>query len=108
MGVRSGSAVRGDGLVRRTARTFFGEGYVGYATVRECLQSIRKHVRQPYQLFLRHPTGIRKLNNVHRNHPEWRLVSVHIGQRWESNMPVCRSEQGTNEMGKEMVIRTTR
>lgn len=108
MGVRSGSAVRGDGLVRRTARTFFGEGYVGYATVRECLQSIRKHVRQPYQLFLRHPTGIRKLNNVHRNHPEWRLVSVHIGQRWESNMPVCRSEQGSNEMGKEMVIRTTR
>ena len=108
MGVRSGSAVRGDGLVRRTARTFFGEGYVGYATVRECLQSIRKHVRQPSQLFLRHPTGIRQLNDVHRNLLEWHLVSVHIGQRWESNMPVCRSEQGTNEMGKEMVIRTTR
>ena len=63
---------------------------------------------QPSQLFLRHPTGIRKLNDVHRNHLEWHLVSVHIGQRWESNMPVCRSEQRTNEMGKEMVIRTTR
>ena len=63
---------------------------------------------QPSQLFLRHPTGIRKLNDVHRNLLEWHLVSVHIGQRWESNMPVCRSEQGTNEMGKEMVIRTTR
>lgn len=81
---------------------------MGYATVRECLQSIRKHVRQPYQLFLRHPTGIRQLNDVHCNLLEWHLVSVHIGQRWESNMPVCPSEQGTNEMGKEMVIRTTR
>ena len=95
-------------MVRCTAMASFGEGYVGYATVRECLQSIRKHVRQPYQLFLRHPTGIRQLNDVHRNLLEWHLVSVHIGQRWESNMPVCRSEQGTNEMGKEMVIRTTR
>ena len=83
----------------------FGEGYLSHATVRECLQSIRKHVRQPYQLFLRHPIDIRKLNNVHRNHPEWRLVSVHIGQRWESNMPVCRSEEAANEMGKGMVIR---
>ena len=107
MGVRSGSAVRGDGLVRRTARTFFGEGYVGYATVRECLQSIRKHVRQPYQLFLRHPTGIRQLNDVHRNHPEWHLVRAHIGEKRDSNIPLCRSEGAANGIGKEVAIRTT-
>ena len=93
--------------MRCTAMASFGEGYVGYATVRECLQSIRKHVRQPYQLFLRHPTGIRQLNDVHRNLLEWHLVSVHIGQRWESNMPVCRSEGAANGIGKEVAIRTT-
>ena len=63
---------------------------------------------QPSQLFLRHLTGIRKLNDVHRNHPEWHLVRVHIGEKRESNIPLCRSEEADNDMGKEMVIRTTR
>ena len=91
--------------MRCTAMASFGEGYVGYATVRECLQSIRKHVRQPYQLFLRHPTGIRQLNDVHCNHPEWHLVRAHIGEKRDSNIPLCRSEEAANEMGKGMVIR---
>ena len=63
---------------------------------------------QPPQLFLRHPTGIRKLNDVHHNHPDWHLVRAHTGEKRESNIPLCRSEEAANELGKEMAIRTTR
>jgi len=62
---------------------------------------------QPSQLFLRHPTGIRKLNDVHRNHPEWHLVRAHIGEKRDSNIPLCRSEEAANGIGKEVAIRTT-
>ena len=62
---------------------------------------------QPSQLFLRHPIDIRKLNDVHRNHPEWRLVRAHISEKRESSIPLCRSEEAANEMGKGMLIRAT-
>ena len=63
---------------------------------------------KPSQLFLRHPTGIRKLNDVHRNYPEWHLVrGSHPVRSGESNIPLCRSEEADNDMGKEMAIRIT-
>ena len=69
-------------------------------------QANRKHVRPAVSTFPTAPTGIRKLNDVHRNHSEWHLVRAHIGEKWESNIPLCRSEEADNDMGKEKVIRT--
>lgn len=102
MGVRSGSAVSGVvGWCGAPLGHFLARGMWAMPPCGGTHRQTGNMCGQPSQLFLRHPIDIRKLNDVHRNLLEWRLVSVHIGQRWESNMPVCRSEQGTNEMGKE-------
>lgn len=93
--------------MRCTAMASFGEGELSHATVRGYPQANRKHVRPAVSTFPTAPTGIRKLNDVHRNHPEWHLVRAHIGEKRDSNIPLCRSEEAANGIGKEVAIRTT-